>query len=176
MFLLRTRLGMIAGAAALAAAIVLPASTAAAAPAQRDAPAQSACLFSEGYYCYLQNGLGYYIAGDTHGDTIGTDSVNGTRYLYTAIETVNGLTYGEISNTAGTLCWNYASGFVYMDSCNGDNNELYAMVPCSGGSWCISSYDIGPLYLLNGGYASSPLYFEGGSPTSASEWVSLTSI
>jgi hypothetical protein len=176
MFSLRTRLAALAGAAALVAAIAVPGSAAAAAERNARAQAGSNCLFSEGAYCYLESRSGFYAAGDTHGDTVGTESGNGSRYLYTPIVTSGGLTYGEISNTAGTLCWNLAAmGYVYMDSCNADDNELYAMVPCANGSWCISNFDDGSLFLLWGQYNDTPLYFQGGGPNADSEWEALSS-
>jgi hypothetical protein len=168
MFSLRTRLAVLAGAAALAAAIVVPAS-----PAE----AQSNCNFSEGQACYLQNVEGFYAAGDTHGKTVGTDNINGTRYVYRAYEASGGLTYGYITNTADTLCWNLDTSLneIGMDSCPaGDPNEMFAMVPCADGSWCINSLDDGGNYKLYGNVNDMPLFFFP-AVNKYSEWDALTS-
>jgi hypothetical protein len=151
MFSLRTRLAALAGAAALAAAIGLPAS-----PAE----AQSNCDFSLGQACYLQNVVGFYAAGDTHGETVGADSGNGTRYVYRAYEASGGVTNGYITNTADTLCWNLdtSTNEIGLDSCPaGDSNEMFAMVPCADGSWCINSLDYGGNYKLYADVNGNPL-------------------
>jgi hypothetical protein len=144
MFSRRTRLAALAGAAALAAAIALPAS-----PAE----AQSDCAFSTaGTPCYLQNLAELYAAGDTHGDTVNADEQNGTRYVFEPFEVSGGETYGYIENTNGALCWNTdypTDNEIGLDSCqSADANELYAMVPCPNGSWCINNLNWGGNYKL----------------------------
>jgi hypothetical protein len=141
MFSLRTRLAALAGAAALAAAIALPAS-----PAE----AQSDCSFGAGgVACYLQNAAGFWAAGDTHGGSVSADPKNGSRYVFHPVESINGLTYGGISNTNGALCWNTdypGSNYIVLDSCqfqNKDYNEYFAMVPCGVGAWCINNLNWG---------------------------------
>jgi hypothetical protein len=152
MFSRRARLAALAGAAALAAAIALPAS-----PAE----AQSNCAFSTaGTPCYLQNLAEYYAAGDTHGEPVYADEQNGTRYVFEPYEVSGGETYGEIETTNGALCWNLAppSLNVGLDSCPpGDTNELFAMVPCTNGSWCINSLDYGGNYKLYADVNGNPL-------------------
>jgi hypothetical protein len=143
----------------------------------------SNCLFGEGGVpCYLKNQEGLYAAGDTHGQLVGTDASNGTRYVFTPVGTAGGETYGYISNLAYTLCWNVnpnANPQLYeigLDSCPvPDYNELFAMVPCSGGSWCINSYDYGGSAKLWGYPNDSPLYFETGYSGPAIWWDALTS-
>jgi hypothetical protein len=139
MFSLRTQLAALAGAAALAAAIALPAS-----PAE----AQSDCAFSKaGTPCHLENLAGLYAAGDTHGHTVNADEQNGTRYIFEPVEHSGGETYGTIDTTNGALCWNTDyphDNQIGLDSCHTtDKNELYAMVPCPNGSWCINNLNYG---------------------------------
>jgi hypothetical protein len=176
MFSRRTRLAALAGAAALAAAIALPAS-----PAE----AQSNCSFGAGYVdCYLQNQAGYFAAGDTHNKSVDTDTdaSTATRYYFSPFETSGGETYGFISNTSipPTLCWNFNTSLnqIGMDHCyfNGsDGNELFAMVPCHNGSWCINSYDWGGNYKLGGYPNDTPLYFENIGLGLPAYWDALTS-
>jgi hypothetical protein len=141
MFSRRTRLAALAGAVALAAAITLPASPAA---------AQSDCAFGTGgVACYLQNVAGFWAAGDTHGEPVYADPTNGSQYVFHPFETINSLTYGGISNTNGALCWNTDypdNNEIGLDSCqykNNDANEEFAMVPCGTGAWCINNLNWG---------------------------------
>jgi hypothetical protein len=175
MFSRRARLAALAGAAALAAAIALPAS-----PAE----AQSDCSFTVvGTPCYLQNVGGLWAAGDTHGDTVNADAENGSRYIYVPYETVGGRTYGYISTTNGALCWNFITGpdEIYLDSCPaGDPNEMFNLVPCPNGSWCISSLDWGPGPILWAEYNGDALGFVGpgtagipSAPYKYDEWDAL---
>jgi hypothetical protein len=165
MFSRRTRLVALAGAAALAAAIALPAS-----PAE----AQGNCAFStRGTPCYLENWSDLFAAGDTHGGYVTADGdLNGTRYIFEPFGT-----YGYIETTNGGLCWNIDPPSIYvgLDSCQlGDDNELYAMVPCPGGSWCIYSYDYGGNYKLYGYANGDPLEFEDTSLGGGYYWEAYT--
>lgn len=139
----------------------------------------SNCLFSTaGTPCYLRNRDGFYTAGDTHGDTVNTDSANGSRYIYQPYLTDDGYTYGSISTTNGALCWNFITSLdnVYLDSCQtGDANELFAMVPCPDGSWCISNFDWGPGYRLYGAADDTPISFVSYKASAPEEWDALSS-
>jgi hypothetical protein len=158
---------------------------------QLNATAQSGsdCNFSDGYVdCYLQNqvggvGYGYWAAGDTHGEYVGTDTRNGTQYVFVPADPSvigsNGETYGHIETTNGALCWNTdnpSSIYVGLESCQGeDYNEMFAMVPCPTGSWCINSYDWGPDYKLGGYPDDTPLEFENIGLGSPAYWNAFTS-
>jgi hypothetical protein len=140
---------------------------------------QSDCLFGEGYVdCYLENRDLLWAAGDTHGGYVYADDQNGTRYYFTPYETSGGETYGYISNTSFTLCWNLnpaVSNLVGLDSCPiPDNNEMFAMVPCADGSWCINSLDYGGNYKLFADENGLALAVAPGV-NDASEWDALSS-
>jgi hypothetical protein len=173
LFLLRTRIVAIAAAAALAAVTALQVS-----PAE----AQSDCAFSKaGTLCGLENGYGFWAAGDTHGEDVYADPTNGTRYAFHPYETVGGETYGGISNGNGALCWNtdYPDNpDIGLDSCQyakGDANELFAMVPCGDGAWCMNNLNWGPDSKVFGYPADSDLMLLSGvGLNGADEWDAVT--
>jgi hypothetical protein len=125
-------------------------------------PCAGKCI-AENLYTDSDLGVhGLWIFGDTHGDSLVGSNTEATVYKWVNEDDE---TWGLMEGS-DDLCWNYAGGYVYMDSCQPkDHNEWFWFDETPGGFWLIKNYTLGTGHNLAADWAEErpePVYFTPG--------------